>query len=361
MLLKNTTKNTIVVIAIFALVIWSSPIAVFAQDEKKPAKTNPAAEAKKAAEKAPEVPRRDDAGLLVSDKMVLDFGKVEPKSKNNGEFILTNNGKEVLEIEKVGKSCGCTVPELKTKVLQPGQSVPLSVTYSANNRPGKVTKNVWIETKAPHKPKRLTMKLTAEIVRYLKATPEKLKLNIQEQSEPQKLVIESTDGTEFKITKAYCNTDGLTVDFDKEAKANKHELTLKTNIEGLRKSQHGTIIVSVDHAKAKDIKVSYTAIKPFSAKPRSKYFRDLKPGISSEAEFEVVSNFGQEFEIDNIKSNNGSLEVISSEKSKNGYKVKYRLNVPQEAKGRVQDYFDVTIKGFEKDVLRVDCFGRLKN
>lgn len=71
--------------------------------------------------------------LLVTPE-VFDLGQI---SKADGTatatFTLANDGSKPLTISYAFSSCGCTVAPLKDeKILQPGESFPLEVTYDPN-------------------------------------------------------------------------------------------------------------------------------------------------------------------------------------------------------------------------------------
>jgi len=59
------------------------------------------------------------------------FGRVQKGSTNKTTFQLKNCGTEVLHIDSVNTSCGCTVPALSVYEIAPGQSIPLDITYQA--------------------------------------------------------------------------------------------------------------------------------------------------------------------------------------------------------------------------------------
>lgn len=312
-------------------------------------------------EKPAPVARREDAGLLSVNKMEIEFGKIEPRAKVNGEYILTNTGKEVLEIDTVGKSCGCTVPSLATKTLKPGQSVPLKITFNAPDRPGKVKKSVWITTKSPHMPKKITMTLTAEVIKFINIEPQRLSLVVADQPQTETVVLESTDGQPFKIVGITSTSSVASADFDKDLEATRHEVTLKIDSPKLRKALRGNIVIRLDHPKTKSATISYQAARPFVAKPATKYFRNLKPGITSEATLTVVSSSNVPFELGEIISDKGLAEVLTTEKIDDGYKIRFSLKVPEDkTSGRVQDFLKIAIKDHPEDTITVTCYGRIK-
>jgi hypothetical protein len=150
------------------------PSAVLSESNEKPEKitTEQARKVAPAADAVKKEDRWEGAGHLVADKMDYDFGMIEPGEKLYGKYILTNDGKETLEIGKeVGKSCGCTEPKLDSYVLKPGESTTLSFSFKAGTNSGKVKKKVWVTTQAPSLPDKLTLTLSADIRKIMDIKP----------------------------------------------------------------------------------------------------------------------------------------------------------------------------------------------
>lgn len=73
---------------------------------------------------------------LSFDKMVHDFGDVEPETDVFTQFTVTNTGKRPLIIEHVSASCGCTTPKKPEKPIPPGQSDIIEVKFKS--KPGQM-------------------------------------------------------------------------------------------------------------------------------------------------------------------------------------------------------------------------------
>ncbi|MBC7937974.1 MAG: DUF1573 domain-containing protein [Rhizobacter sp.] len=73
----------------------------------------------------------------------FDFGKIPQGRPVTHVFDFTNNGKEVLKLENVAASCGCTTPEWSKDPVEPGASAGIKVGYNAAAE-GPFTKTVTI-------------------------------------------------------------------------------------------------------------------------------------------------------------------------------------------------------------------------
>jgi len=60
-----------------------------------------------------------------------DFGKIQQGRPVTHDFGLTNTGNEVLQLENVQASCGCTTPVWKKDPVSPGASSMIIVGYNA--------------------------------------------------------------------------------------------------------------------------------------------------------------------------------------------------------------------------------------
>lgn len=93
-----------------------------------------------------------DAPQLKIDRYSYDFGKVKEGAKLNFTFALKNFGKELLEIRDVKTSCGCTVANLSSKKLRPGEEGRMSVELDTSDRSGKIAKTVTLYSNDPKNP-----------------------------------------------------------------------------------------------------------------------------------------------------------------------------------------------------------------
>jgi hypothetical protein len=62
---------------------------------------------------------------------VYKFGYLELGKPATGKFLVTNNGKKKIIIEKTWAGCGCTTPKPSAPSILPGQTIELAVTYNA--------------------------------------------------------------------------------------------------------------------------------------------------------------------------------------------------------------------------------------
>lgn len=309
------------------------------------------------------IPRRHDAGRLVAEKKIHDFGIIEPGQSLKGQFTLTNTGKESLVIDrKIGKSCGCTTPKLDKYKLEPGESAELSFIYKAGSKPGKVKKNVWVTIQTPAQPAKLTMSLTATIKKVITFSPEKLhfKINPTAQNDGS-ITLECIDNKPFKIKSFKCRGEVVSLEYDPNNIATKHELAFHVNMDNLRKTNNGAITIITSHKKVKSINIFFDSKKAFVAHPPVKAFMNMKKGTPSKATITVTSNFDEKFELGEIKSQKGLIEILNTTKIDKAYKIDISVSLPAESKDKhFNDYLSIEIKDHPKETLKVRCYGKIR-
>ncbi len=81
-----------------------------------------------------------------------DFGEMKQGDKKDHTFTLTNDGKSELIIRNIRSSCGCTAVAPSKKVIAPGESVPIKVTFDSRGKRGRQSKSITVITNDPKTP-----------------------------------------------------------------------------------------------------------------------------------------------------------------------------------------------------------------
>ena len=95
----------------------------------------------------------DGTPKIQFDKTTFDFGKTSLVHQVAGTFIFTNVGDSVLTLEKPTTSCGCTVANLKTNALQPGERGELAFTLNVGPNRATLQKHITVTSNDPKNPK----------------------------------------------------------------------------------------------------------------------------------------------------------------------------------------------------------------
>lgn len=69
--------------------------------------------------------------VLALKETSYEFGKIPQGRPVTHVFEVTNTSKEVLRLDNVQASCGCTTPEWSREPIQPGATATIKVGYNA--------------------------------------------------------------------------------------------------------------------------------------------------------------------------------------------------------------------------------------
>ena len=303
-------------------------------------------------------------GHLTADKLVLDFGMVEPSTSVKGEFTLRNDGTDVLEIKRaVRKSCGCTDPQVGKYKLAPGESTWLRITYRSSQQPGTSHKKVWVDVAPPGTPGTLTLEIKANVKKHIDVKPAKLEFELRDPlPESAPLVLESSKDVVFSVADYTCTQEAVTLKFDPNAKASRHVIEVAVDVDKLRQIKgSGTLTITVKHPKVTQVSVPFSITRPFSALPKVRRFQNLRAGAPDTSTVKIVSNFKEPFELGEITSKSGMLEVVGQEREENGYKLEVAMTPPKKGETSFpHDYLIVKIKDHPEDTLEVHCYGKVR-
>ncbi len=308
-----------------------------------------------------------DGGILVSNKSVYDFGKVEPKEKIKGEFILTNKGKKPVKMKKkVRTSCSCIAkPVLEKLELAPGESGKLSFEYTTKTTSGVVLQKLFVDVTSGT-PKVLTLTLKSDVRKIITIKPEKSSFKLTANAKlSDEVTLNATDGKPFKITSITGIGAKSKVSFDKNKMATTHKFTVTHDPEDLRKKPtYRRLSIRTTHPKSPVISMPFKATLPFSMRPPQKRFSQIVPGSAYKSSIQIISNFGDKFELGKMHSENSYVKVTKTTKTKDGYilNVVFELPVDDKAKSSkfVRDYLFVEIKDHPLDKQKVFFYGRVK-
>ncbi len=124
-----------------------------------------------AAQDAPPTPRPGPKLVVVGEESV-ELGKIFEREKIDAVFTLKNEGDADLEIKHVKSTCGCTTVKLseKERIVPPGQTQDIVVTFDSRGRPGQQTKTVDVLTNDRDRPA-LTFRFTVLVETLFRTVP----------------------------------------------------------------------------------------------------------------------------------------------------------------------------------------------
>ncbi len=95
------------------------------------------------------------------NELVHDFGTISKNSPISTTFLLTNSGTDLMRIDSIASSCGCTVPLLTLNELAPGESTEIDVQFDPSGLSGIISRKVLLFIEGQEEPLELT--ITSEV------------------------------------------------------------------------------------------------------------------------------------------------------------------------------------------------------
>lgn len=92
---------------------------------------------------------QDAPSIKIENTSSFDFGRYPANEKKTTEFIISNEGKSLLKINDIRKTCGCSTVKLDKKEIAPGEKVPLKIEMEPEGIYGAYSKNIYVETNDP--------------------------------------------------------------------------------------------------------------------------------------------------------------------------------------------------------------------
>jgi len=302
---------------------------------------------------------RESAGAapeITFEKTVYDFGEVSSGKEYTGQFKFTNTGSGNLKITDVKKCCGAVVM-LDKKELAPGESATLKVGYYAGRIPGPMLRQLRVFSNDATNPK-VTLDIKAQVVMRIDYQPERIDLlRNKEGIDCPKITIRSLDNQPFSITAFQSTGETLTASIDPGVEATEFVLEPKVDLQKHRKNPRGLVAISLTHPEIDKVTVRFITKERFELKPTSIFLLHLSPQEPSINKVFVVSNYGEQFEIESTTSEKGLVKLLSQQKVTMGYQLEVEIVPPPRDETNVfNDVLHLHLNNGED--LSLKCYGR---
>jgi hypothetical protein len=137
---------------------------------------------------------------IYTEAPIFDFGERPISEKVTHTFTLVNRGGSLLKIHSVKPSCGCTVANISSQELMPGDSATITTALDLQGRAGSVSKHITVNSNDPMQPA-LTLTLKGTGVASISVTPEILNFMAFPPNAPptRSFLVQSKNGQTFDI------------------------------------------------------------------------------------------------------------------------------------------------------------------
>jgi len=285
---------------------------------------------------------------ITFEKDVCDLGEIGVGTKLTGQFKFTNTGNVPLKITLVQGCCGVTTKGVEAgQEYAPGQSGAVEFDYQALTIPNPtVARVLYVQTNDPeHKITTLTIK--AAIVRRVDYKPEVLKLVLRRPNGGcPDITLKSLDGKPFSITDFEATAGSITAEFDPSVKATEFVLKPKADMAKLEQNMRGRISIDLTHPECRNVELMYDVLPEFTISPPSIMMFGLKAGQGVLRNIWILSNYEDDFEIEAVSSQKGTIKLVEKTKVDNRYDLRVEVTPPPRDKGATitSDTLEIKIK-----------------
>lgn len=299
---------------------------------------------------------------IVIANPIHDFADTEPGSSNTCRFDFSNEGQGVLNITKIQSTCGCTVPELKKKTYLPGESGTINVTYRAGTHSGAASKHLYVLSNDTSNPKaKLTVK--ANVVQKITYEPRRFRLKPNEENAGVgEIKIASIDGKAFSISRVEIRPPCMSADYDPLAEGTEFVIAPQVLKDKIRGISNGTITIRLTHPSQKTISIPFDMLPPFRSDPATLVALNAEPVKPVRKTIYILSNYGEQFEVDSVSASNDAIKIISEEKAEDKYIIVVDIVPPEDLVG-TKRYFDskLTVHIAGGETLTINCVGSVSS
>jgi hypothetical protein len=291
------------------------------------------------------------------DKLIHDFGEVGPGSTHRCEFRFKNIGDSTLRITKPESKCTCTVGQLTKTKYAPGESGAIKVTKFKVTKQQRAHTQYLTVTTNDETTRVVKLAVKAKVVLKVTHTPKRLTLLIKDDgANPPEITLTSIDDQTFAVSSLKATSRGITADYDSSIEATKHTIELKVDASQLGKALTGNINVKLTHPDCKALSIPYDIVPRFQTDPPTIFLYNVQPEEPNEKTIWLLSNYGEDFEVESVSSDKGLIKVLNQEKIGGRYKFVLEITPPADTgKRRFRDVFRIKLKDGEE--LRVKCDG----
>ncbi len=102
---------------------------------------------------------------------IIELGTMPQEGVKHSQTVITNTGTDSLRISEIKSECGCTVPDVLKRVLAPGDTTMLKITFRSKHYKGDLLKRVTVVSNDPASP-RTQVKVKVQVLQLLQVSPE---------------------------------------------------------------------------------------------------------------------------------------------------------------------------------------------
>jgi len=273
---------------------------------------------------------------IVFAQPIHNFGELKPNAEVTHEYAFTNAGDGTLEIIRVQSTCGCAAVAPSKKLLAPGESSVIKITYHAGRTAGMSEKKILVYTNDPEQPESV-LTIRAAIKTDLEFNPSYIRFdNIPiDQPAEASVFFMAKDPDAFKLTDLKADDPFLRCEW-RRTDDGRFELKVAFVPEQVKADHRGYLNSTV---RAKTNSESFPIIQlpvyikfqeEFAVVPARLMMYGLKAGTGATRDVIVKNNKGVAFQITAVESSNPFVraEVVRNGEAANVVKIVIDAKAP---------------------------------
>jgi len=203
--------------------------------------------------------------IMDFDEESHDYGRIMYGDKVTHEFTLTNTGDQILTIEKLDSTCGCTKAVKGASEVPPNEKTHILASFDTTGlKAGKKEKKIYVHSNDPKRPM-VSLTLTADVVRELSIDPVSLARKLPARVETLSFPVKITNSSDKAVTikgaaatagslQAVLNPEHILVEPHSTVP---FTLVLKLKNEPNQYYWMGKITLETDHPREKQLEIRY--------------------------------------------------------------------------------------------------------
>jgi hypothetical protein len=295
------------------------------------------------------------------DQPDYDFGEVEAGDEVEHAFVFENAGNDLLSIEKVLTSCGCTGALVTEQEVPPGGTGEIKATFHTKGFQGAVKKGLTVESNDPEN-RLVRLTIGGNVVSEVAVDPRYLDWEIlrpDDSPRPKKLSIRFLKGRGLRLEKIQSESPSvvLTKKSEDENRA-VYTVDLAENLPTGRFT--GRITIRSNSERVPEVHVPFQGQVQGNVKviPHILSLGRITPGKVLTRHLSVSKTGKQDFTVQEVKATTEAIATeIREEKEGERYRIQVTYTPGSEAKGRIAERITILVNDGKETFLEVPLYG----
>ncbi|MCX8043955.1 MAG: DUF1573 domain-containing protein [Desulfobacterota bacterium] len=296
-------------------------------------------------------------------ELTHDFGTVNQNSELRHTFTFKNIGTEVLRIDKVSTSCGCTAALLSDKEIAPGGEGKIEAVFKTAGFQGRREKTITVTCNDPEHPT-TTLTISADIQVVLDLSPNRIMVG-QIKKDEQAVRYAALAGTQkdsVRITSVDNTSQFLKVETNLKGFENDPQKQIKVMILPGRPIGrfNERVVLKTDHPQIQELSlyVMGEVTGNIVITPNFLHFGMFEPGTAVERVLTVRAAGQKTFRVVDVKTTVPEVITIL-ETVQQGTEYRIRARLSEKFSGDiVRGQLTITTDDADQQQIEVNMFGR---